>query len=72
MPKFMLNWLKEMKGPISIYTPLGAWLKEPFKEAFMCASSKFFLRTFLTEGLTRNWLRVSWELIVISLGFKLD
>ncbi len=32
--------LKEMKGPTSIYTPLGIQLKEVYKEAYMCASSK--------------------------------
>jgi hypothetical protein len=36
----VLNKLKEMKGPTSIYTPLETLLKEAFKEAFMCASHK--------------------------------
>jgi hypothetical protein len=38
--KMVLNRLKEMKGPISIYTPLGTLLKEAFNEASMRASSK--------------------------------
>jgi hypothetical protein len=38
--RMVLNKLKEMKGPTSIYTHLGTLLKEVFKEAFMCASSK--------------------------------
>jgi len=29
-----------MKGPTSIYTPLGAWLKEASTEVSMCASNK--------------------------------
>jgi hypothetical protein len=38
--KLMLNKLKEMKGPISIYNLLGTKLKETSKEVFMCALSK--------------------------------
>jgi hypothetical protein len=36
--RLMLNRLKEIRGPTPIYTPLGT----SFKEAYMCASSKFF------------------------------
>jgi hypothetical protein len=36
----MLNILEEMKGPTSIYTLLGTWFKEVFKEASMCALNK--------------------------------
>jgi hypothetical protein len=36
----VLNKLKEMKGPTSIYTPLGNYLKEASKEASMCTSNK--------------------------------
>jgi hypothetical protein len=36
----LLNKLKEMRGPTPIYTLLGTYLKEVFKEASMCASSK--------------------------------
>jgi hypothetical protein len=38
--KLMLNKLKEMRGPIFIYTPLGTLLKEASKEVSICASSK--------------------------------
>jgi hypothetical protein len=38
--RLMLNKLKEMKGPISIYTHLKTDLKEASNEAFMCATSK--------------------------------
>jgi hypothetical protein len=33
----MLKILKEMKGPTSIYTPLGTYFEEASKEDFMCA-----------------------------------
>jgi hypothetical protein len=36
----MLNKLKEMRGPIFIYTHLGTKFKEASKEVFICASSK--------------------------------
>jgi hypothetical protein len=38
--KLMLNKLKEMRGPIFIYTHLGTKFKEASKEVFICASSK--------------------------------
>ncbi len=38
--KLILNILKEMKGPTSIYTLLGAQMKEAFNETFMCALRK--------------------------------
>jgi hypothetical protein len=38
--KLMLNKLKEMKSPTSIYNLLGTKLKETSKEVFMCALSK--------------------------------
>jgi hypothetical protein len=38
--RVLLNKLKEMKGPTSIYAPLETLLKKAFKEASMCASSK--------------------------------
>ncbi len=38
--KLVLNKLKEMKGSTMISTLLGILVKEAFKEAFMCASSK--------------------------------
>ncbi len=38
--RLVLNKLKEMKGPTSIYTPLGNYLKEASKEASMCTSNK--------------------------------
>jgi hypothetical protein len=38
--KLLLNKLKEMKSPTSIYTFLGIWFKEVSKEAFMCVSNK--------------------------------
>jgi len=34
--RLVLNRLKELRGPTSIYTPLGTYLKE----VSMCASSK--------------------------------
>jgi hypothetical protein len=37
--RLVLNKLKEMKGPTSIFTPLGIYLKKVF-EVFMCPSSK--------------------------------
>jgi hypothetical protein len=36
----MLNRLKEMKGRIIIYTSLGTWFNEAYKEASICASNK--------------------------------
>jgi hypothetical protein len=38
--RMVSNKLKEMRGPTSIYTPLETLLKEPFKEASMCALNK--------------------------------
>ncbi len=38
--RLMLNKLKEMIGPIFIYTRLGTQFKEASKEAFMYALSK--------------------------------
>jgi len=35
--KIMLNRLKEMKGPTSIYTRLKTYFKEASKEVFICA-----------------------------------
>jgi hypothetical protein len=35
--KLMLNRLKEMKGPTSIYTRLRTYFKEASKEVFICA-----------------------------------
>ncbi len=36
----MLNRLKEMKGPIPIYTPFKMQFKEASKKVFICASNK--------------------------------
>jgi hypothetical protein len=38
--RLMLNKLKETKGPNSIYTLLGTYLKEVSKKVSMCISSK--------------------------------
>jgi hypothetical protein len=39
-PKLMLNILKVIRGPTSIYTPMGTLFKEASIEAFICASTK--------------------------------
>jgi hypothetical protein len=54
----MLNKVKEMKGPTSIYTPLGTLLKKAFKKVFMCALSK---EAYWEPSL----LRINYELIEI-------
>jgi hypothetical protein len=38
--RLIINRLKEMKAPTSIYTLLGTQLKEVAKDVSMCASSK--------------------------------
>jgi hypothetical protein len=37
IPKTNVENTKEMKGPTSIYTPLGTYFEEASKEDFMCA-----------------------------------
>ncbi len=40
--RLTLNKLKEMIGPIFIYTLLGTQFKEVFKEVFMYVLNKYF------------------------------
>ncbi len=56
--RLMLNKVKEMKGPTSIYTPLETLLKKAFKKVFMCALSK---EAYWEPSL----LRINYELIEI-------
>jgi hypothetical protein len=48
--RLMLNKLKEMKGPISIYTPLGPSSRSFQGGFYVCIELRSFLKTFLIKN----------------------